>query len=103
MKINEFTEKMAYAILAVNKLPSNLYRVIGINNTDGGTIEVHLGRIYSDERLEDWADLRGVKWAKKPHDEWYDRIEVVDDNGTVLFQLVDVGNEELFERGEDDG
>lgn len=102
MKINEFTEKMANAILAVNKLPSN-FRVIGISNDYCGTIEVHLGRIYSDERLEDWADLHGIKWEKKPHDEWYDLIEVVDDNGTVLFQLADVGNEEILERGEDDG
>jgi len=102
MKINEFDERMANAILAVNKLPSN-YRVIGINNDYFGTIYVHLGRFYTDERLEDWADLNGIKWEKKPHDEWYDRVEVQDENGTILFQLAYIEDEQLIERGEEDG
>lgn len=102
MKINEFTEKMANAILAVNKLPSR-YRVIGINNDFHGALFVHLGRFYTDERLEDWADLHGIKWTKKPHDETLYRVEVQDENGTVLFQLAYIEDEQLAERGEVDG
>lgn len=102
MKINEFDERMANAILAVNKLPSN-FRVIGMFANYSGTIEVHFGRFYTDERLEDWADLHGIKWTKKPHDETLYRIEVQDENGTVLFQLAYIEDEQLAERGEDDG
>ena len=102
MKINEFTEKMANTILAVNKLPSH-FRVIGINNDCYGAIYVHLGRFYTDERLEDWADLRGVKWEKKPHDETLYRIEVQDENGTILFQLAYIEDEQLIERGDENG
>ena len=102
MKINDFTEEMANAILAVNKLPSH-FRVIGINNDYCGAIYVQLGRFYTDERLEDWADLNGIKWVKKPHDETLYRIEVQDENGTVLFQLAYIEDEQLIERSEDDG
>lgn len=102
MKINEFDERMANAILAVNKLPSG-FRVIGVNSKYSGTLEVHLGRVYTDERLEDWADLNGIKWEKKPHDENLYRIEVQDENGTVLFQLAYIEDEQLSERGEYDG
>lgn len=102
MKINEFTEKMANAILAVNKLPSN-YRVIGINNDYYGAIYVLLGRFYTDERLEDWADLNGIKWEKKPHDETLYRVEVQDENGTILFQLAYIEDEQLIERGDENG
>ena len=102
MKINEFDERMANAILAVNKLPSH-FRVIGINNDYYGAIYVQLGRFYTDERLEDWADLNGIKWEKKPHDETLYRVEVQDENGTVLFQLAYIEDEQLSERGEDDG
>ena len=102
MKINEFDERMANAILAVNKLPSN-YRVIGINNDYYGAIYVHLGRFYTDERLEDWADLNGIKWVKKPHDKTLYRIEAQDENGTILFQLAYIEDEQLVERGDENG